>query len=71
MNTEQIAEAPVLPPNPEQPEEDLEAIRVKLTDLDTRARRFIRQRPVAAVLAAAGAGYLLARLVRLVSRRGR
>jgi len=54
MSTDQIAEQ-------EQP--SVAAVRSRLTDLEQQARELIRQRPVVAVLAAAGVGYLVARLV--------
>ena len=37
--------------------------RSPVADLEEQARAFIRERPVAAVLAAVGLGYLVARLV--------
>lgn len=42
---------------------DLTAVRARVTDLEQQARSLIRQRPVVAVLAAAGFGYLMARVV--------
>jgi hypothetical protein len=41
----------------------MEALRASVTDLEQQARARIIQRPVVAVLAAVGAGYLVARLV--------
>lgn len=45
-----------------QPASDLEAFGVNLADLEEKARVMIREQPVVAVLAAAGLGYLVARL---------
>jgi hypothetical protein len=42
---------------------EADSIGSKVTDMEQQARRLIRQRPVVAVLAALGAGYLAARLV--------
>ena len=42
---------------------DMEALRASVTELEQQARTRIIQRPVVAVLAAAGFGYLVARLV--------
>ena len=39
--------------------------RARMTDLEQTTRTFIRQRPIVAVLAAVGVGYLAARLSRL------
>ena len=62
MTTEdQIAEAPPLPRRAEQGQPNIAASR--LTDLQQQARIRIRHRPIVAVLAAVGAGYLVARLV--------
>ncbi len=44
------------------------AVRSELTDLERKARALIAQRPVVAVLAAFGAGYLVARLTSRVMR---
>lgn len=44
------------------PPSDLEAFGLKLTELEEQARVLIREQPVVAVLAAAGLGYLVARL---------
>ena len=68
MSTNGIAEErPSLPPT-EQPQADIEALRSKVTDLEEQARTLIRERPVVAVLAAVGIGYLVARLVSRGSR---
>lgn len=65
---EQIAPAqPTTPPTAPVPEE-LAAVRAKLLDLEEQARTLVRERPVAAVLAAVGLGYVVARLF---SRRSR
>ncbi len=63
MTTDQIAEERPLPPRVEHVQPDIAAVRSKVTDLEQQARTLIRQRPVVAVLAAAGVGYLVARLV--------
>ena len=63
MTTEQIAEERPLPRRAEQVQPDIAAVRSKVTDLEQQARTLIRQRPVVAVLAAVGVGYLVARLV--------
>jgi ElaB/YqjD/DUF883 family membrane-anchored ribosome-binding protein len=63
MTTDQIAgEGPYLR-RTEQVQPDIAAVGSKVTDLEQQARTFIRQRPVVAVLAAAGVGYLVARIV--------
>ena len=62
MTTEDpIAEAPPLPRRAEQGQPNIATSR--LTDLQQQARTRIRQRPIVAVLAAVGAGFLVARLV--------
>jgi hypothetical protein len=63
MITDQIEEEPPLPRRVEQGQPDIAAVRSRLTDLEQQARTLIRQRPVVAVLAAVGVGYLVARLV--------
>ena len=62
MTTDQGLEEP-LPPRAQPGQLDITALRATVTDLEQQARAFIRQRPVMAVLAAVGAGYLVARLV--------
>ncbi|MFN2425263.1 MAG: hypothetical protein ABR587_02305 [Candidatus Binatia bacterium] len=47
---------------------DMEAIGLNVSYLEQEARTLIRQRPVMAALAAAGLGYLLARLASRASR---
>jgi ElaB/YqjD/DUF883 family membrane-anchored ribosome-binding protein len=69
MTTAQIAEERSLPRRAEQVQADIAAVRSKVTDLGQQARTLIEQRPVVAVLAAAGAGYLVARLVSRGMRR--
>jgi hypothetical protein len=54
--------------SPSQTWPDMEALRASVTELEGRARTRIVQRPVVAVMVAAGVGYLLARLA---SRGGR
>jgi hypothetical protein len=68
MSTERIAEERRLPWNAEHVRPEIEAVRSSVTDLEQQARKLIRQRPVAAVLAAVGFGYLVARLVSRGSR---
>jgi len=63
MIKDQIAEEPPLPRRAEQGQPNITAVRSRLTDLEQQARTLIRQRPVVAVLAAVGVGYLVARLV--------
>lgn len=63
MITDQIAQEPLLPPRAEQGQPDIAAVRSRRADLEQQARTLIRQRPVVAVLAAVGVGYLVARLV--------
>ncbi len=63
MTTEQSVEEQPLPPHVQPAQLDIAALRSSVTDLEQQARAFIRQRPVVAVLAAVGAGYLVARLV--------
>ena len=63
MTTDQIAEERPLPRRAEQAQPHIAAGRSKVTELEYQARTLIRQRPVIAVLAAAGVGYLVARLV--------
>ena len=69
MITDQIAaeQQPSLPDAEPLPA-DSAAIGAGVTDLEQQARAFVRQRPVVAVLAAAGVGYLVARLVSRVLR---
>jgi hypothetical protein len=63
MTTDQIAEESPLPRRAEQGQPNIAAARFRLTDLEQQTRTLIRQRPVVAVLAAVGVGYLVARLV--------
>jgi len=63
MTTEQSVEERAWPPRAAHGPLDITALRSSVTDLEQQARTFIRQRPVVAVLAAVGAGYLVARLV--------
>ena len=61
--TTRIAQdAPLPMPPAEQLPADIEALRAKVSDLEQQASVLIRERPVVAVLAAVGVGYLLARL---------
>jgi ElaB/YqjD/DUF883 family membrane-anchored ribosome-binding protein len=63
MITDQIAEERLSPPRSEQGQARITQVRSRVTDLEEHARTLIRQRPVVAVLAAVGVGYLVARLV--------
>ena len=63
MITDQVAEGRASPPRAEQGQPDIADVRSTVADLEERARTFIRQRPVIAVLAAVGAGYLVARVL--------
>lgn len=53
---------------PSQTWPDMEALRASVTEFEGRARTRIVQRPVVAVMVAAGVGYLLARLASLGER---
>ena len=68
MTAETIAEEQPLPPSAETSQTDIEALRSKATELERQARALIQERPVVAVLAAVGLGYLVARLVSRGSR---
>jgi hypothetical protein len=63
MITDHVAEEQPSPPRPEHVESGFEEARARVTDLEHRARTLIRQRPIVAVLAALGVGYLAARVV--------
>lgn len=63
MITDQVAEESPLPRRAEHGQPNIAAVRSRLTELEHEARTLIRQRPVVAVLAAAAAGYLAARIV--------
>ena len=63
MSTDQIAEERPSPQRAEEVQPDIATVRSTVTDLEQQARALIRQRPVVAVLAAAGVGYLVARIV--------
>ena len=63
MSTEQIVEEFVAPRRVEPVRAEIAAMRAKVTELERQARALIRERPVVAVLAAAGLGYVLARAV--------
>jgi hypothetical protein len=66
--TEQIAEDRRWPPGADQTRTDSAAVRQTVTEVEEQVRILIRERPVVAVLAAAGVGYLLARIVARVAR---
>ena len=63
MITDKITEERRLPRRVERGQPNSATVRSGLTDLEQQARTLIRQRPVVAVLAAVGIGYLVARLV--------
>jgi len=60
------ASAPM--PTAQQVQAEIDALRATMTGLEEQAGVLIRERPVAAVLAAVGVGYLLARLASRVPR---
>jgi hypothetical protein len=62
MNPGTSPEAPSSLPSAEQIKADLEALGLNVTDLEEQARAWIRDQPAAAMLAAAGLGFLVARL---------
>lgn len=63
MITDEIAE-PGPPPSPvEQVRPEIAALRSRVTQLEQEARTLVRRWPVVAVLAAAGGGYLIARIL--------
>lgn len=66
--TEQIAEDRRWAPGADQARTDSAAVRRTVTEVEEQVRTLIRERPVVAVLAAAGVGYLLARIVARVAR---
>ena len=68
MITDQMAEDRRSPPRSQQVQAGFVNVRARVTELEQHARTVIRQRPVVAVLAAAGVGYLAARLVSRVMR---
>ena len=68
MTTTQIAEEWRPSPSSEPVPVRTIPVRSRVTDLEEHARTLIRQRPVVAVLAAVGVGYLVARLVARVMR---
>jgi hypothetical protein len=63
MITDQIAAERSSPPHSEPVQPDITDVRSRVTEIEQHARTLIRQRPVVAVLAAVGVGYLVARLV--------
>lgn len=68
MITDQIPEERPVPQRADQEITDIAAVRSRVTDLEQQARTLIRQRPIVAVLAAVGAGYLVARVMSRVTR---
>jgi hypothetical protein len=63
MITDQIAAERRSPPRSQQAQPGFAEVNARVTDLERHARTLIRQRPIVAVLAALGVGYLAARLV--------
>lgn len=61
-------EPPRTLPSAKQVQTEIDALRATMTGLEEQASVMIRERPVAAVLAAVGVGYLLARLASRVPR---
>ena len=68
MMADQIAEERRSPPRPEREEPSFADVRARVTEVERHARALIQQRPIVAVLAAVGLGYLTARLVSRVMR---
>lgn len=68
MIADELAQESPLPRRAEHGQPNIAAVRARVTDLEQQARTLIRQRPVVAVLAAVGAGYLAARIVSRVIR---
>jgi ElaB/YqjD/DUF883 family membrane-anchored ribosome-binding protein len=61
--TDRIAAERSSPPHSEPVRPDTTDVRSRVTEIEQHARTLVRQRPVVAVLAAVGVGYLVARLV--------
>jgi hypothetical protein len=68
MITDRIPEERPVPERADQEKTDIAAVRSRVTDLEQQARTLFRQRPIVAVLAAVGAGYLVARVMSRVTR---
>ena len=68
MITDQIPEERPVAQRAHQEKTDIAALRSRVTDLEQQARTLIRERPIVAVLAAVGAGYLVARVMSRVTR---
>ena len=68
MITDHVAEEQPSPARSQQVESGFAEARARVTDLERQARILIRQRPIVAVLAAVGVGYLAARFVARVLR---
>ena len=67
MNTDQSVEQRTWPPRAAQRQLNTTGLSSSVPDLE-QGRAFIRQRPVVSVLAALGAGYLVARLTAVARR---
>lgn len=63
MTTDQIAHERPLRRRMEWSQPNIAAVRSTVTDLEQKARTLVKQRPVVAVLAAFGVGYVVARLL--------
>ena len=63
MLTDDLADERGSAARSQQAQPGLAQARARVTDLERQARTLIRQRPIVAVLAAVGVGYLTARLV--------
>ena len=62
MTTDSAIEPRPLTTTEPQAQSDLDALGSGLKDLEEQARAFVQERPIVAVLVAAGLGYLIARL---------
>ena len=63
MIAEQVPEVRQSPLRSERVRPGVAGVRARVADLERHARALVRQRPIVAVLAAAGLGYLTARFV--------
>ncbi|HXC50945.1 MAG TPA: hypothetical protein VN634_08680 [Candidatus Limnocylindrales bacterium] len=68
MMTESATEPRLLTTSEPQAQSEIDALGSGLKDLEMQARAFVHERPIVAVLVAAGLGYLLARLASRTSR---
>lgn len=63
MNTDETTEEQQVLPGVQQVRDGAAEIGTRVTELEHKAREVIRARPIVALLAALGAGFLAARLV--------